>query len=144
MTISRFPHPRITTRTAAGEENGFLVPIFNVHDAVVAAAQSPQQVYLTVVASGAKKGPHLHMKRWGLFTCVKGNVRIVVRTEAGYEEYWSGESHEYATIQVPAGVPAMLVNSGDEPAYVLNMPAPAWQAHDQDDHDVTFDDYREA
>jgi hypothetical protein len=76
------------------------------------------------------------MKRWGLFTCIKGNLKIVARTENGYEEYFSGEAHDFASIQLPAGVPAALVNEGTEEALVLNMPSPAWHVEDQDDHPV--------
>jgi dTDP-4-dehydrorhamnose 3,5-epimerase-like enzyme len=141
VTIRRLPHKQIITRDSQGEVNGFLVPIFNARENSLAAAQHPQQVYLTVVAPGKIKGPHLHLKRWGLFTCIKGNGRIVVRTENGYEEFKSGEAYEYATIQVPAGVPAALQNIGDMDAYFLNMPAPAWAVDDQDEHPVSFDDY---
>jgi dTDP-4-dehydrorhamnose 3,5-epimerase-like enzyme len=133
-------NPRIETRAKDGSSTGFLVPIFNVHEGFTDEAQFPKQVYLTVVAPRAVKGPHLHLKRWGLFTCVRGNVKIVARTESGYEEHFSGEAYGYATVQVPAGVPAALINLGDEEAYVLNMPAPAWHKDDQDDHPVSFAD----
>ncbi len=132
---------RIETRGKDGKPNGFLIPIFNVNEGFTAPAQQPQQIYLTVVAPRAVKGPHLHNKRWGLFTCVKGNVRIVMRTEAGYEEHCSGERYDFATIQVPAGVPSALVNLGDDEAYVLNMPSPAWSAEEPDDHPVSFSDH---
>lgn len=141
MSLLVYRHQRFLTKGKAENPNGWLLPIYNIHDGVIAPAQAPQQVYLTVVAPGAVKGPHLHLKRWGLFTCVRGNVRIVVRTVAGYEEYFSGEDHEFATVQVPAGVPAALQNTGSGEAYVLNMPAPAWRADDQDEHAVSFDDY---
>jgi dTDP-4-dehydrorhamnose 3,5-epimerase-like enzyme len=133
-------NPRIETKAKDASPNGFLIPIFNVHDDFVAEAQYPKQVYLTVVAPRAVKGPHLHLKRWGLFTCVRGNVKIVARTSSGYEEYFSGENHGFATVQIPAGVPSALVNLGDEDAYVLNMPAPSWHKDDQDDHPVSFAD----
>ena len=87
------------------------------------------------------KGPHLHMKRWGLFTCIVGNVKIVIKTDQGYEEYFSGADHKFRTVQVPAGVPVALQNIDDVDAYVLNMPAPAWHVDDQDDHPVIFDGY---
>ena len=132
---------RIETRDLEGRPNGFLVPIYNVHDGFVAPGQEPKQVYLTVVAPRAVKGPHLHLKRWGLFTCVKGNVKIVVRTDRGYESHYSGESHSYATVQVPAGYPAALVNEGDTEAFILNMPAPAWTSEDPDEHEIDFSDY---
>lgn len=134
-------HPRIITKDKDGRPNGFLVPIFNVNDNVIKPEQHPQQVYLTVVAPGKVKGPHLHLKRWGLFTCIRGNAKVVVRTDSGYEEYFTGEDYEFRTIQVPAGMPSALQNIGGADAYFLNMPSPAWRADDQDEHPVSFDDY---
>jgi dTDP-4-dehydrorhamnose 3,5-epimerase len=134
-------HPKIVTKNSVGNPNGWLVPIFNVYDGLINEAQHPRQVYLTVIACREIKGPHLHMKRWGLFICIRGNAKIVVRTGNGYEEYLTGEDYEFATIQVPAGVPAALQNIGDQEAYIINMPSPAWHIDDQDEHPVSFDDY---
>jgi len=135
------PHPKIATRAVDGTENGFLVPIFNVHDGVIKPEQHPQQVYVTVIAPWQIKGPHLHLKRWGLFTCICGDIKIVVRTADGYQEYFSGENYSFATVQVPVGIPAALQNISSKEAYVLNMPSPAWRADDRDEHAVSFDDY---
>jgi dTDP-4-dehydrorhamnose 3,5-epimerase len=132
-------HPKIITKNKEGRSNGWLVPIFNVHDGFIGEAQYPRQVYLTVIAPMEIKGPHLHLKRWGLFTCIRGNARIVVRTKRGYEDHLTGEDYEFASIQVPAGVPAALQNIGDKEAYLLNMPSPAWHIDDQDEHPVEFD-----
>lgn len=134
-------HPKIVTKNTKGLSNGWLLPIFNVHDGLIDAAQHPKQIYLTVIAPHEIKGPHLHMNRWGLFTCLRGNAKIVVRTENGYEEYMTGEDYEFVTVQVPAGIPAALQNISKKEAYMLNMPSPAWHIDDQDEHFVTFDDY---
>ena len=134
-------HPKIETKNRFGDSNGFLVPIFNVHDGVINEEQYPQQVYLTVANPMEVKGPHLHMKRWQLYTCIKGNVKVVVRQEGVYEEYYSGEEYDFATIQVPAGIPSAVQNVGNVDAYVINMPAPSWHVDEQDDHPVSFDDY---
>lgn len=141
MTLLVQHHPKIITKNIKGRTNGWLVPIFNVNDGLIDSAQYPRQVYLTVIAPKEIKGPHLHLKRWGLFSCIRGNAKIVVRTTNGYEEYLTGENYEFATIQVPAGVPAALQNIGNEEAYMLNMPSPAWHINDQDEHPVSFDDY---
>lgn len=129
------------TKGRDGAPNGTLLPLFNVHDGFVAEAQHPKQVYLTTVAPGAVKGPHLHMKRWALFTCIRGDVIVVVKTEHGYEEVRSGERHDFLTIQVPAGMAAALYNPWQTEALVLNMPAPSWHPDDQDDHPCSFDGY---
>lgn len=52
---------KIQTNNKDGKANGFLVPIFNIHDGNIDSAQSLQQVYLTICAPGEIKGPHLHM-----------------------------------------------------------------------------------
>lgn len=134
-------HTKIVTKNRDGKPNGWLLPIFNAHDGLVSDQQHPRQAYITAVAPGEVKGPHLHFKRWGLFTCIRGNVQIVVRTEAGYRHYLSGEDHGFATIQIPVGVPAMIVNIGEGEAYLLNLPSPEWRPDDQDEHTVSFDDY---
>ena len=74
------------TKDKAGKTNGFLIPVFNEHDGFLAEAQFPKQVYVTVVSPHCVKGPHLHMKRWGVFTCIKGNVKVVLKTDDGYVE----------------------------------------------------------
>jgi dTDP-4-dehydrorhamnose 3,5-epimerase len=139
--IRRKTNPKIVTRNKDKENNGFLIPILNVHEPFVAPEQWPKQIYCTVIAPRGVKGPHLHKKRWGLFTCIKGNLKIVLRVGQEYREEFSGEHYDFATIQVPAGIPAALVNLGDGEAYVLNMPSPSWHPDDQDDWDVAFDDY---
>lgn len=141
MAIRNKQNRRIETKDRNGKPNGHLIPIFSVHDGFLDAKQFPEQAYLTVVAPGTAKGPHLHMKRWGLFTCLSGNVKIVVKTESGYEVHHSGEDHGYASIQLPAGLPAALVNEGTTPAMVLNLPSPSWHVEDQDDHEVLGWDY---
>lgn len=141
MSLLVQKHQKVTTRNSEGQQNGWLLPIFNVHDGLINPDQYPKQVYLTAIAPGEIKGPHLHLKRWGLFTCVRGNAKVVVRTELGFEEYFTGEDFDFATIQVPAGLPAALQNVGDGEALVLNMPSPAWHVDDQDEHSVSFADY---
>jgi dTDP-4-dehydrorhamnose 3,5-epimerase len=141
-TVIKTKHnPKIVTKNVTGDENGFLVPIMNIHDNFVDQEQWPKQVYLTVAKQGEIKGPHLHHKRWGLFTCIKGNLKIVVQVDGIYQEFFSGEDYNFATVQVPASVPAALVNIGMGDAYILNMPSPAWHPDDQDEYDVSFDDY---
>jgi dTDP-4-dehydrorhamnose 3,5-epimerase-like enzyme len=140
--LKPFSHPRIETKSIEGVPNGYLIPVYNDHESPIRKEQRPCQVYLTVVAPGAVKGPHLHMQRWGLFTCIKGNIKIVVKTPKGYKEFFSGENHSYQTVQVPAGWPSALQNQGDIEAFVLNMPSPAWTSDNQDDHPVVFADYK--
>lgn len=134
-------HTSHLTKNRFGKPNGFLIPIFNIHDGFIPSEHLPQQVYLTVCEVGEVKGPHLHRKRRGFFTCIRGDVKIVAKTEDGYEEYFSGEHHEFATIEVPPGIPSALQNIGDEAAYILNTPSPAWRVDDQDEYEIVFEGY---
>ena len=140
MDLRTQKHPRLPTRDKEGCPNGYLVPIYNVHDEFFDPGREPQQVYLTVVSVGGAKGPHLHHIRTGFFTCIKGNVRIVVKLDGEYREYLSGEAHDYLSLEVPVGVPALVENIGAEDAFVLNMPNPAWTAAMNDEHGADFSD----
>lgn len=122
---------QILTKDAAGEVNGWLLPIWHVDSGL-----KVDQVYMTVVAAGACKGPHLHMSRCGRFVCVRGNVRIVIRENGKYRETHSGERHDYAEVYVAPGFPVAIYNDGHEDAFVLNMPSPPWRADDRDEWPV--------
>jgi dTDP-4-dehydrorhamnose 3,5-epimerase-like enzyme len=132
---------KIQTKGADGQANGYLVPLWNVHE----HDWAPDQVYLTVVAPGCTKGPHLHKKRHGRFFCIKGNVEIIERLYdfgehparwSSYVSTLTGEDHDYAMVEVPPCMAAAIVNHGDTPALVLNMPTPAWTADDPDEWPV--------
>lgn len=141
MDIKTKANRKFITRNVNGKQNGFLVPIINAHEDFIDSENWPKQVYCTVAAPWQVKGPHLHKKRRGLFTCIKGDLLIVLRVDGKYVECFSGENYEFTTVQVPAGIPAALVNISDTDAYILNMPCPAWHIDDQDDWDVEFNDY---
>jgi dTDP-4-dehydrorhamnose 3,5-epimerase-like enzyme len=127
---------------------GWLLPIWSD---VENPEEKVSQVYLTVVAPGAVKGPHCHRQRAGRFTCIKGNVRIVLRHENvftpplggfWYETYDIGEHHGFGTIRVAPRTAAAIYNLGSKAAYVLNLPHPAWRADQQDEWPVDNWTYR--
>lgn len=141
MTIATKANKKFVTKDHQDQANGFLVPIYNIHDGFFSPGKEPQQVYLTVIGPHQVKGPHLHFIRTGCFTCIKGNARFVLKTVAGYQVFYSGEDHEFRSVIVPTGVPAALQNLGDEDAYVLNMPNPAWMPAMNDEHSADFSDF---
>ena len=98
MQIRTHSHPRIPTRAVDGSVNGYLVPLYNIHDGVFAEGDEPKQVYLTVIAPGQRKGPHLHHVRTGFFTCIKGHIKVVLKTAEGYQEFCSGDSEGYLSV----------------------------------------------
>jgi len=141
MNIRTQEHPKIVTKDEAGLANGYLIPLYNIHDGFFADGSEPKQVYLTVIAESERKGPHLHHVRTGFFTCIKGDVKVVLKTPDGYQEYYSGENHAYLSVEIPTGVPALLINTGDGDAFVLNMPNPAWTPTMNDEYSADFSDY---
>jgi len=141
MSIRTIEHKKYLTKNDDGSTNGFLVPLYNIHDQFFATGKDPQQVYLTTVLPGNVKGPHLHFIRTGFFTCIKGNVRVVLKVDNEYQVFFSGEDHEYRSIEVPTGVPAAVQCLGDEEAYMLNMPNPAWTPDMDDEHSADFSDF---
>jgi hypothetical protein len=134
-------HPRIRTYAQDGEVNGYLIPIFNINDHFFDPGSEPEQVYITALTPHSKKGPHLHFKRTGFFTCIKGNVRIIVKINSEYVEYYTGENYKYLSIEIPTGIPAVIQNIGDDEALILNMPNPAWTPDMNDEHTADFSDF---
>ena len=141
MIIRTQSHKKFETKGDDEKANGFLIPIYNVHDGFFTEGKEPQQVYMTTILPGTVKGPHLHFIRTGFFTCIKGNVRVVLKTDSGYQQFFSGEDHEFLSIEVPTGVPVAVQCIGDEEAYLLNMPNPAWTPDMNDEHTADFGDF---
>lgn len=124
-----------------GKENGFVVPIIDVMDSFLPDGMFPHQVYLTVVNPGEVKGPHFHKIRYAMYTCVKGNVKVVTKSESGYQIHFSGEDYEYATIWIAPGIPTAIINLDPvQPSYVINTPNPSYLETPDDDHHVVFED----
>ena len=141
MAIRTLTHKKYETKTEEGDINGFLVPLYNAHEKFFAEGKQPEQVYMTTIQPGKIKGPHLHFIRTGFFTCIKGNVRVILKVDNEYQVFYSGEDHEYTSIEVPTGVPAAVQCLGEEEAFLLNMPNPAWTAEMNDEHTADFSDF---
>lgn len=132
-------NPKITTFDD-DMNNGYLIPIISIHERAILNGHFPEQVYLTTILPNQKKGPHLHKIRTGLFTCIKGNIKVITKADGTYEEFYSGEDYKYQSILVPTHVGALLVNIGQDEALVLNMPCPAWTAEMNDEYTDDFSD----
>lgn len=127
---------RIITRDSEGRENGWLIPLWN---ALERPDLRPEQVYLTVIKPGMRKGPHLHKKRRGHFVLVCGKAVLVSRGHGcklfGIDPYTVHDLQKsYAVIK--PGTPCAIYNTGSEDAYIINMPSPAWSKEDPDDWPV--------
>ena len=123
---------KIETKGADGRPNGYVLPIWNSRE----SDYRPDQVYLTVVLPHRSKGPHLHKKRTGYFSCIQGNVKVILRTDGQYITHWLGPDDANFPLHVPPGTACEIRNSGCVPAFVLNMPSPGWSREDQDEWPV--------
>jgi len=141
MDLRTHTRSKFIMKDKQGMSNGYLVPIYRIHDKFFAPEHEPQQVYLPAVAPHSAKGPYLHHVRTGCFTCINGNVRVIVKTSRGYQEYWSGEALDCRFIEILTGIPALIQNPGSEEAFFLNMPCPAWTSEMNDEHEEDFMDF---
>ncbi len=132
---------KIVTKDKKKKPNGFLIPIFNVNEKFFKKKEYPKQVYVTVVNVGGIKGPHLHYKRSGFFTCIHGNVKFIIKIKNSYKVFYSGEKHNFKSILIPKKVPVAIQCLGNKKAIILNMPNPAWSPKMNDEHTAEFTDY---
>ena len=58
MEIRTLEHKKFTTKGEDGEVNGFLVPLYNIHDGFFAEGKHPQQVYMTTILPGVSSRAH--------------------------------------------------------------------------------------
>ncbi len=141
MKIKTKKNKKYETKSLDNKKNGYLVPIYNKKENFFAEKSEPQQVYLTVVKTNCIKGPHLHKVRKGFFTCIRGNVRIILKVNNKFIQYYSGEDYEYLSVEIPTNVGAAIQNIGSEDAFVLNMPTPAWDPDMNDEFTDDFSDF---
>ena len=125
------PLQRIDTKDAAGNPNGYVVPIWRAD-----SGERIEQVYLTVVRPGKEKGPHLHQKRCGKFICIRGAAQFILRPPSGIYVRVNLNGNTPEMLVVPQGTVALIRCISGQAAYLLNMPDPAWSAEDPDEHEV--------
>lgn len=98
-------------------QNGFLIELFK---------DGPKtSVYLSACAPSTSKGPHLHKVREANYVCIKGKIKIVLWTPSGREEHiLSAEKPE--RLHIKTFTPTGLFNEGEEEAWIINYPSPAY------------------
>jgi len=130
-----YPRTKIPTKDRNGKPNGYLLTLYNIHEKIIPKVE---QVYLTVCLPGMVKGPHLHMKRYGYFVCIKGDAVVITKIKGRYYGQMTGENHNYNMVHVPKGVPACVKNIGKCDAFILNFTSPAWTKEDPDAYHTEF------
>lgn len=128
---------KIPTKDSAGRPNGWMATAWSVFDSPDSASLRPDQVYITAVSPGMRKGPHLHKKRRGMFYCAHGKVTIRMRVgDDSYIDTVLTPDRGVAFVVMP-GIPCAIYNEcPQEESVVINMPSPAWSKKNPDDHPV--------
>ena len=108
---------KVTTFDHSGAENGFLIELYK--DGAKTTA------YLTAASPGAFKGYHLHRVRAARYVCVRGRMKIILYVDGTRTEYVLDAANPQRLF-IPANVATGLENIGDEEAWLVNYPDPAY------------------
>lgn len=114
---------KVTTYTTDREENGFLIELFKDKE-----TGQKTEVYLTAAKPGAFKGYHLHRVRAARYVAIKGKMKITLYKPgdpSSYEEHIL-DSQNPIRLFIPKDIATGLENIGDEEAWLINYPDPAY------------------
>ena len=119
--------------------NGELTVIWRDWDNLI--KNHPKMVYVNSVNPGEIKGPHIHKNRTTSFSCIHGNVVLVIQDNDGKFHEIKADSEKPVLITVPKGIAAAIVNPTSKIAKVLVLADIAWRPNDNEVKNVSFDDY---
>lgn len=115
---------KVKTFGADGKENGWLMELYKDKEA---AAKT--EAYLTAALPGAFKGYHLHRIRAARYVAVKGKMKITCYEQKKgkwepTEFILSADSPQ--RLFIPKNIATGLENIGEEEAWLINYPDPAY------------------
>ena len=119
--------------------NGELTVIWRDWDNLI--KNNPKMVYVNSVNPGEIKGPHIHKNRTTSFSCIHGNVVLVIQDNDGKFHEIKADSEKPVLITVPNGIAVAIVNPTTKIAKVLVLADIAWRPNDNEVKNVSFDDY---
>lgn len=110
---------KVLTKDNNSQENGFLIELFKDGEKTV--------VYLTTVKQGAFKGYHLHRVRAARYMAIKGKMKITLYKPGTKEKEEHILNAAYPQrLYIPKDIATGLANVGDEEAWLINFPDPAY------------------
>jgi len=110
---------RVPTRDLQGKENGFLTEMFK--------DGGKTTVYLSSTAAGGFKGYHLHRVRAARYICLKGKMKIILWKPGTKErEEYILDASTPSRLYIPPRIATGLQNIGNEEAWLVNFPDPAY------------------
>ncbi len=128
-----------TKDTTDSHINGELTVIWRDWDNLI--KNHPKMVYVNSVNPGEIKGPHIHKNRTTYFSCIHGNVILVIQDQKGKFHEIKIDSEKPVLITVPNGIAAAIVNPSTKIAKVLVLADIAWKPNDNEMINVDFSDY---
>ena len=119
--------------------NGELTVIWRDWDNLI--KNHPKMVYVNSVNPGEIKGPHIHKNRTTSFSCIHGNVVLVIQDDDGKFHEIKADSDKPVLITVPNGIAVAIVNPTTEIAKVLVLADIAWRPNDDEMNNISYDNY---
>lgn len=115
---------RVKTFDATGKENGWLMELYKDK-----ATGLKTEAYLTAALPGAFKGYHLHRVRAARYVALKGKMKIT--TYENVNGKWEKtetilEAGNPERMFIPKNIATGLENIGQEEAWLINYPDPAY------------------
>ena len=118
MTLATLePAKQVLTFDHNKKENGFLTELFKD------GKKTP--FYLSAIKPGAFKGYHLHRVRAARYICIKGKIKVILYKNKVREEYIL-DAKQPQRLFIPPNIATGLENIGDEEAWLINYPDPAY------------------
>ncbi|HLL60983.1 MAG TPA: WxcM-like domain-containing protein [Candidatus Nitrosocosmicus sp.] len=117
---------KVTTYDLQKNPNGFLIELFKSKDG------SKTDVYLSCATPGAFKGYHLHRVRAARYVCLKGKMKVILYVNGKREEHILSVDN-LTRLFIPPNIPTGLENIGDEDAWLVNYPDPAYDPNLKDE-----------
>ena len=123
-TVTTEPAKKVTTFAHSGSENGFLIELFKDKE-----TGQKTEAYLTAATPGAFKGYHLHRVRAARYVALKGKMKITTFEHTG--EKWEKtetilDAANPMRMFIPKDIATGLENIGNEEAWLINYPDPAY------------------
>ena len=128
-----------TKDTTDSHINGELTVIWRDWDNLI--KNHPKMVYVNSVNPGEIKGPHIHKNRTTSFSCIHGNVVLIIQDNDGKFHEIKADSEKPVLITVSNGIASAIVNPTAKIAKVLVLADIAWKPNDNEMIDVSFDNY---
>jgi dTDP-4-dehydrorhamnose 3,5-epimerase-like enzyme len=116
------------------DQRGILFEAFRLESQEI---PSGGQVYVYSVEPGMRRGDHYHENKKEWFTCVHGNVRVFLKTQAGKTEAFDMSADEPKMVFVGGGTAHAVENFSSEPAIII---AYASKEFDPDEPDTVMSD----